>query len=214
MSLVEPSHVLPGLAGVVLAGGRSRRMGSDKALLPVPGLASRTFVEHLASLLAALCTEVLLVARDEMSGQEYASVSSQRTWRLVCDQEPGQGPLMGLYSGLRATTVSHALVLAVDLPCVQPALLAWLGAFPLTDELLVPRVAGIAQVLLARYPRTLLPTLEACLRAGRRDPRALLDHAPVRFLEEEQLRAVDPDLRSFANINTPEDFARASAACW
>lgn len=185
-------------------------MGSDKALLPVPGSTSQTFVEHLASLLSALCSEVLLVARDKASGEAYVSAGTQVTWRLVYDQEDERGPLMGLYSGLRAATGSHALVLAVDLPCVRPELLAWLGTFPLTDEVLVPRVAGIPQVLLARYPRAILPALEACLEAGRRDPRSLLDRVPVRFLEEEQLREIDPDLRSFANINTPEDLARLS----
>lgn len=200
--------VARGVAGIILAGGRSRRMGTNKAMLPVPGAISRTFVEQLATLLAAMCPEVLLVARDETSGQEYSSLSSV-CWRLVYDHIPDQGPLMGLASGLRATTLSHALVMAVDLPCVQPTLLAWLAALPLTDEILIPRVHGIPQVLLARYPRAILPTIEACLREGRRDPRALLDRAPVRFLEEEQLRVTDPELRSFMNVNTPEDFEQA-----
>jgi molybdenum cofactor guanylyltransferase len=198
------------VAGIILAGGRSRRMGTDKALLPVPGLTSRTFVEQLATLLAALCPEVLLVARDATSGQEYAALSP--ICRIIYDHIPDQGPLMGLASGLQATTCSHALVVAVDLPCVQPALLALLSAYPRTDELLIPRVQGIPQVLLARYPRATLPAIEACLREGRRDPKALLARVPVRFLEEEQLRVADPELRSFMNVNTPEDFAQASTA--
>ena len=200
-----------GIAGIILAGGRSRRMGRDKALLPAPGSTSHTFVEQLALLLAAHCAEVLLVARDAASGQEYASFSPQSSWRLVYDQTPDQGPLMGLASGLRAITCSHALVVAVDLPCVQSALLGWLAAFPLTDELLVPRVSGIPQVLLARYPRAILPAIETCLREGRRDPRALLERIPVRFLEEEQVRLVDLALRSFVNVNTPADLAQISS---
>lgn len=205
---VESTRTLPGVAGIVLAGGRSRRMGRNKALLPLPDDSSLTFVERLASLLAEICSEILLVARDEANGKEYLSVSRKQNWRLVYDQIPDQGPLMGLYSGLLASTFSHALVLAVDLPFVQPALLSWLSAFPLTDKVLLPRVQGIPQVLLARYPRAILPTIEACLRAGRKDPRALLEKVVVRFLEEEQLRAIDPGLRSFVNINTPEDFSR------
>ena len=205
---VESTRTLPGVAGIVLAGGRSRRMGRNKALLPLPDDSSLTFVERLASLLAEICSEILLVARDETNGKEYLSVSRKQNWRLVYDQIPDQGPLMGLYSGLQASTFSHALVLAVDLPFVQPALLSWLSAFPLTDKVLLPRVQGIPQVLLARYPRAILPTIEDCLRAGRRDPRALLEKVVVRFLEEDQLREVDPGLRSFVNINTPEDFSR------
>lgn len=188
-------------------------MGSNKALLPLPGGSSFTFVERLAALLSDLCAETLLVARDEPGGKEYAFFAPDARHRLVYDHIPDQGPLMGLYSGLQATTCSHALVLAVDLPFARPELLAWLRAFPLEEEALVPRVQGIPQVLLARYPRALLPIIEACLQEGRRDPRALLQRAPVRFLDEAELRAVDPDLRSFVNINTPEDFQQAQALC-
>lgn len=183
-------------------------MGQNKALLPVPGKASQTFVEHLAFLLSQTCAEVLLVARDEKSGRAYTALPNSSLWRLVYDQVPGQGPLMGLYSGLQATSSSHALLLAVDLPYIQPALLNWLSTFPLTDEPLLPRVQGIPQVLLARYPRSLLPGIDRCLRRGRRDLRALLEECSPRFLEEEELRRVDPELRSFRNINTPEDLYR------
>lgn len=198
------------MAGIILAGGYSRRMGQNKALLAAPGEASQTFVERLASLLSDICPEVFLVARDENSGKEYTSLPGAQLWRLVYDQLPGQGPLMGLYSGLLALSTSHALVLAVDLPFVQPALLRWLSAFPLDDELLVPRIHDIPQVLLARYPRSLLPIIEECLRRGRRDLRALLDVAPLRFLEEEEVRQIDPELNSFKNVNTPEDLQEAS----
>ena len=200
--------VSSGVAGIILAGGRSRRMGRDKALLSLPGADTRPFVTRLADLLTPICAEVLLVARDPASGQQYASLAPQPGWRLVYDQVPDEGPLMGLASGLRATICSHALVVAVDLPCVQSALLAWLAAFPLTDELLIPLIASVPQVLLARYPRAILPVIEICLNEGRRDPRALLERAPVRFLTEEQVYAVDPDLRSFLNVNTPGDLAR------
>lgn len=188
-------------------------MGRDKALLASLDRPFLTFIERLASLLFALCPEVLLVARDEISGKEYLALPqhSDQRWRLVYDQVPDQGPLMGLYSGLQATSFSHALVLAVDLPFVQPELLTWLCSFPLKAEMLVPRVQGIPQVLLARYPRALLPTIAECLQAGRRDPRALLARAPARFLEEEQVREVDPGLRSFVNVNTPEDLRQANA---
>lgn len=206
---MDAQPVRPGVAGIILVGGHSRRMGRDKALLPSPDGSSLTFVERLATLLAGLCREVLLVARDEASGREYAFVRQHWNARLVCDQAADRGPLMGLYSGLRAVSFSHALVLAVDLPFVRPSLLSWLSAFPLTDEVLMPRVQGIPQVLLARYPRSLLPTIETCLQAGRRDPRSLLAMAAVRFLEEELIREIDPELRSFVNVNTPEDFAQA-----
>jgi len=183
-------------------------MGRDKALLPLPQDASLTFVEHLAALLGEYCREILLVARDKTSGSRYAFVCQRQQARLVYDQVAGHGPLMGLYSGLQALSCSHALVLAVDLPGVQRALLSWLAAFPLSDEIVIPRVQGIPQVLLARYPRSLLPTMKTCLQSGRRDLRALLTQAPVCFLEEELVRRFDPQLHSFANMNTPADLSQ------
>ena len=112
---------------------------------------------------------------------------------------------MGLYSGLKATQSSTALVVAVDMPFVQPALLAFLLAHHEENTLLVPVVEGVPQVLLAIYPRSILPLIETLLQQGKRAPRALLEVAPVRYIEEAQLREVDPQLRSFVGINTPHD---------
>jgi molybdopterin-guanine dinucleotide biosynthesis protein A len=194
-------------------------MGRDKALLPLrvgesPGQFSveaaaiaeqQTFVARLATLLRTRCSEVILVARDEEQGRHYALPGV----RIVADVEADIGPLMGLYSGLQAIEATHALVAAVDMPFVQPAMLDYLLAQRLDEAIVVPRVEQIPQVLLAVYPRALLPLIEERLRAGRRDPRSLLEKARVHYLEEAQLRCIDPDLRSFVNVNTPEELQRA-----
>ena len=72
--------------------------------------------------------------------------------------------------------------------------------------MLVPIVNAIPQVLFAVYPRAILPLIEERLQAGRRDPRSLLDIASVDYIDEAQLRGIDPQLRSFVNMNTPEDY--------
>jgi molybdopterin-guanine dinucleotide biosynthesis protein A len=194
-------------AGIILAGGYSSRMGKDKALLPLPGDERHTFVSYLASVLATTCEEVVLVARDGEQAGRYKLPGI----RVVTDYEPGVGPLMGIYTGLCEIRCTHALIVAVDLPCVQASLVSFLLSQALPDELVVPVVGGIAQVLLAVYPQTLLPLVKERLQAGRRDPRSLLEAAQVRYIEEAQLRAVDPQLRSFLNVNTPEDLARVTA---
>jgi molybdenum cofactor guanylyltransferase len=188
-------------AGIILAGGRSQRMGTNKALLSLPGQASETFLARLVSTLAPLCAERLIVARDPA---QFAHVVLPDT-RLVFDEKPGGGPLMGLYSGLNAMQATTALVVAVDMPFVQPALLAFLLDCYKQDTLIVPVVEGIPQVLLALYPRSILPQIETLLRQGKHAPRALLEIAPVHYIEEAQLRQVDPQLRSFVGINTPQD---------
>ena len=115
---------------------------------------------------------------------------------------------MGLASGLRTIQSSHALVTAVDMPFLQPALVTFLLSQPLDERLVVPLVDDMPQVLCAVYPRAVLPLVEARLLAGRRDLRSLLELAPVRYVEEALLRQVDPDLRSFLNINTPDELAQ------
>jgi len=189
-------------SGIILAGGSSSRMGRDKALLPLPGNQAVTFIEYLASLLSASCAETLIVARDQAPATGYAFPGVGITF----DKAPGYGPLMGLYSGLSAIHTQLALVVAVDMPFVQPALLSFLLSQPLAPHtLLVPVVHNVPQVLLAVYPRSVLPLIEELIQQGRRDLRCLLEVAPVQYIEEAQLHQVDPQLRSFINVNTPEE---------
>jgi molybdenum cofactor guanylyltransferase len=188
-------------SGIILAGGSSSRMGKNKALLPLPGNQAVTFVEYLVSLLEEFCSETLIVARDQAHARDYVFPDV----RVTIDETPGIGPLMGLYSGLSAIHTTRALIVAVDLPFVQRALLSFLLSQPLpADSLLVPLMHNIPQVLLALYPRSILPIVKEQLLQGRRDLRCLLKVAPVQFVEEAQLIQIDPQLRSFMNINTPE----------
>jgi molybdopterin-guanine dinucleotide biosynthesis protein A len=195
-------------SAIILAGGRSSRMGSDKALLSLPGAQQVTFVEHLVSLITTHCPEVVLVARDAAQASQFASLTTLAgRVQIITDLIPGGGPLMGLYSGLRAIHASRALLAAVDMPFVSSAMLALLLAQATDEAVLLPVVDNAPQVLLAVYPSVLLPIIEERLQAGQRGPRSLLEKVPVRYLPEAQLRAVDPQLRSFINVNTPEEFA-------
>jgi molybdopterin-guanine dinucleotide biosynthesis protein A len=189
-------------SGIILAGGSSSRMGRNKALLSLPGSKNVTFVEHLVTLLEECCCETIIVARDKVRAQEFAFPGV----RVVVDETPGVGPLMGIYSGLQEISTARALVVAVDLPFVQPTLLAYLLSQPLAvDSLLIPLINDIPQVLLGVYPRSILPILKQQLRQGRRDVRCLLELVPVHYIGETQLLKVDPQLRSFININTPQE---------
>jgi molybdopterin-guanine dinucleotide biosynthesis protein A len=178
-------------------------MGQNKALLPHPNNQAVTFVEHLVSLLADCCVKTLIVARDQAQTSAYAFPGVHVTH----DKTPDIGPLMGLYSGLNAIDTERALVVAVDMPFVQPTLLSFLLSIPLkAGNVLIPVVHGVPQVMLAIYPCSVLPFITEQLRRGRRDLRCLLEVAPVQFVEEAQVLEIDPQLRSFFNINTPEEF--------
>lgn len=203
-------------SGIILAGGSSRRMGRDKALLPYPGKPGDpgcagdlqkpwTFLDQLVHVLSACCSEVLIAARDGEQALRYAYTGT----RIVLDSIPGGGPLVGLASGLQASSTPSALLVAVDMPFVAPQLLAFLFSLSQDGIMLVPRVNGHPQVTLAIYPRSILPLIDDLIRQGRRDLRSLLDAAPVRYIEEARLRALDPQLRSFTGINTPEEMQQS-----
>lgn len=201
-------------SGIILAGGSSRRMGRDKALLPYPGDSGYagdlkkpwTFLDQLVHVLSACCSEVLIVARDGEQASRYAYTGR----RVVLDSIPGGGPLVGLASGLEASSSPSALLVAVDMPFVVPRLLAFLFSLYQDETILLPRVNGYPQVTLAIYPRSILPLIDDLIRQGRRDLRSLVDvDMSVRYVDEEELRRVDPSLRSFTGINTPEELRQS-----
>jgi len=95
------------------------------------------------------------------------------------------------------------------MPFVTTQLLSCMFSRYQEDTILVPLVNGYPQVMLAIYPRSILPLIEERIEQGRRDLRCLLDDARVRYIEGEQLRIVDAELRSFTGINTPEEMQQA-----
>src|SRR5260370_38301452 len=137
----------------------------------------------------ACLSDVGLVSRVHAHAASY-SLPGVRT---AYDKVPDYGPLMGLYSGLSAIHTSHALVVAVDMPFVQPALLSLLLTHVQaldTHTLLVPLVNNVPQVLLAVYPHSILPSIEQRLQQGRHDLRCRLEPAHVKDIEEARLREI------------------------
>ena len=184
-----------GCSLVILAGGRSRRMGYDKATLPAGDV---TLIEHLARRLAPVVDEIIIAGGSVRAPLEGA--------RVVPDPQPGLGPLAGLLAGLTAATERHVWVVGCDLPDVEPALGGLLRVLAGDHEAVVPRPEEEPEGVCALYLRELAPRIEALLAAGERSIRALLDRSIVRYVAANELRAVDPELRSFRNINTPTDY--------
>jgi molybdopterin-guanine dinucleotide biosynthesis protein A len=187
------------VSAALLLGGASSRMGADKALLSVAGVAAAT---HLARLLAQLFAEVLLVG---------GTPPAEAPGRRVPDVPGPPCALRGLVSALAAAREPRVLVLATDLMAVTPDLLLGLVAFPEADAV-VPRAGGFAQPLCALYRREpALSAARACLAEGRLALAALFDRFEPRWLEGEDLAALDPEGGALANVNTPEDYARLAA---
>jgi molybdopterin-guanine dinucleotide biosynthesis protein A len=184
-----------GCSLVILAGGLSRRMGRDKASLPA---GDGTLIEHLARRLAPVVDETIVAG-----GSVRPDLPDVR---LVPDRAEGLGPLAGIYAGLTAARHPHVWVVAVDLPDVQPAIVRLLREMSAGYDAVVPRIGGEPQGVCALYQRNLASRIDALLNAGERSVKSLLAASTIRYVAPDELRAVDPQLRSFRNINTPADY--------
>jgi molybdopterin-guanine dinucleotide biosynthesis protein A len=187
------------VSAALLLGGASTRMGTDKAQLLVSG---EPAAACLAKLLASLFEDVLLVG-----GQPPASAPGRR----VVDAEGPRSALRGVASALAAAREERVLVLATDLMQITRDVLLGLTAFPDGDAV-VPRAGGFAQPLCALYRRApVLAAAKHCLARDTLALRALLERLDVRWLEGDDLAALDPGGSALANVNTPDDYARLVA---
>jgi len=188
------------VTGIVLAGGRSERMGVAKALLRLNG---ETFLQRAVSVLSDPCERVIVVAAQ---GQPVPDLVG---CKIVTDEEPGLGPLGGLVTGFAASGDQWHLVLACDLPLARPDVLRLLIGGCEGVDAVVPRTGGRLQPLLAAYSAACMEAGRQALAGGQRAVAAMLDRVKLIVLEEEALRRADPDLISFFNVNTWEEYQDA-----
>lgn len=203
--------------GIILAGGRSRRMelpaGGGKAAVEVAG---RPLLGHVCNAVRPAVDRLVVVAAPDQPLPDVAGIDA-----VIHDSLPGSGPLAGIADALRAAGpgVATAFVASCDVPLLKTELVRLL--LSCLDEpgvvWAVPWVAGHPQVLVSAMHTTLLPEIEATLAAGRRDPRGLIERlqptakeaaSPLRRVTAAELEAADPHLDSFADIDTPDDLAR------
>jgi molybdopterin-guanine dinucleotide biosynthesis protein A len=189
------------LDGIVLAGGQSRRLGVDKALLSLGGA---PLLQTVVQRVSEVCPRVI-VAVDRPGRYRRLRLPA----RFVADASPGLGPLSGLQSGLRACSMEYALVVACDLPFLNVELLRYMAGLPRSYQALVPRSAGRDHPLHAVYARSCLPEVDALLAAGGGSMQQLLDRLDVRRLDERDLQRIDPDGLSLLNLNEEADLERA-----
>ena len=201
------------LAGVVLCGGKSSRMGTAKAWLDFGG---EPLLSRVVRAVAEVATPIVVVAAP---GQDVPPLAPGIA--VVRDKVADRGPLEGIRAGLRAVASSSArfaFVSSTDVPFLAPALvrrLAVLAAGPPEYAVVVPRVGGRYHPLGALYALSVLGDVEALLDADRLRPFFLFERVPTLVADEALLLAdpalalADPELRSFRNVNTPEEYAAA-----
>lgn len=186
-------------SAIILAGGKSQRMGTSKALLDFAG---EPLIVHTVRKLERLFDEIIVVAAAE---QELPPLPV----RLVRDDIAYQGPVGGIYYGLRASSNTASFVTSCDVPFLRPSLVKHLIARITDYDVVVPYWQGRFQPLHAVYKRSVLPLLQQQLEQGQLRPVYLYEKVRTCEVQENEVRGVDSDGSSFINMNTPEEYEAA-----
>jgi len=207
---------------IVMAGGDSQRMGSDKASLLLDG---QTLLHSVIATMQQLFPQVIVSVRQPRAGIDLPQ---------VCDEQPDGGPLAGLVASLGQITTPWAFMVACDMPFVVPEVVELLAGCRIKPpsvppcqaggdrsspdkgrlggvsyQAVVPIVHGHPQPLAAFYAASCLAPMRASLAAQQKGLRGVLKQLDVRYVDEAEMLEADPLLRSFFDLDTPQDFAAA-----
>jgi molybdopterin-guanine dinucleotide biosynthesis protein A len=190
------------VSAFVLAGGRSSRMGTDKAFIEFQG---RTLLDRALALVTRITPNVCILG----SRAKFGAFG-----KVVEDEFAEHGPLGGIHAALRNSTSELNLILAVDMPFVQESFLKYLvsEAEKCDAAATVPRATGNWQPLCAVYRRTFADLAEPALRSGRNKIDPLFKEALVRVMAHDELEREGFDEDLFRNLNTPEELRAAGDA--
>jgi molybdenum cofactor guanylyltransferase len=190
------------ISAVVLAGGKSRRMGQDKRFLDLNG---QTLLQRVIETLESVFEEIVLVASGpapELAGLRHP---------VIQDLLPGCATLGGVYTGLASSRHAGVFVVACDMPFLNATVVRHLLKAATTADVVMPRLATGLQPTHAVYKKACLPHLERMAKTGHLKLQDIVEDRTVnaQLLTEDELRGDDPQLLSFFNINTPSDLERA-----
>ena len=192
----EPRHRTWNISAAIMAGGRSRRMGRNKALLPYRG---KPLIAHVFETLEALFEDIFLVTNDP---GPFDFLPCPK----IPDRVPGKGPISGIDAALRHSKNPFVLAVGCDAPFLSPLLLALLAEKAEGTDLVIPYGLHGPEPLCAIYGKGCLPQIEESLRRGDFPAVALIGRVRTREISRDEVASVDPGFRSFRNINTPDDF--------
>ena len=196
--LKDVSLRIEGVTGVILAGGKSTRYGSNKAFAEVHGV---RLIERTIRVMGQVFPRLLLVTN---TPAEYAYLQLP----MVEDLIKGLGPLGGIYTGLEVMEDENGLFVACDMPFLKEDLLRYMVTLRDDYDAVVPRVKWMVEPLHALYTKNCLPSIREFIRSHEHQIFKFFQKINVRYVEEEEIRRIDPDFKSFLNINKPEDIER------
>lgn len=193
------SSEFPQITGAVLAGGESKRLGRDKALLP---WGDGVLLEHVVAILRPLFSHTFVVARER-------SRLTHLGFEIVTDRIPGAHALAGIHAALSAARTPLVFVCACDQPLLTAAAVRLICQHRGPDAAVVPRIGGRLEPLFALYPRSFADHAEQLARAGNFRLRDFVTGAPHLELNDGAFQAAGVSLDVFANVNTDDDLEAA-----
>jgi molybdopterin-guanine dinucleotide biosynthesis protein A len=186
---------LEGITGVILAGGKSTRYGANKALVELHGT---KLIERVIHVMESLFERLALVTN---TPHEYSYLALP----MVEDIIKGLGPIGGIHTGLETISDETGFFVACDMPYLNQNLLRHMVTLKEGFDAVIPRIGWMVEPLHAIYTKQCLPAIRESLVSRDYQAMRFFEKIRVRYVDEEELRSFDPQLRSFFNINKPED---------
>lgn len=186
------------MTGIILAGGKSRRMGVNKSFL---NIGKTTIIDSILKVYKEIFSEIIIVTNNPKD-YEYCGV------RLERDIIPDCGPLGGIFTGLKLAVNQYCFIAACDMPFIDEDIIRHISGVKGYD-VVVPTIGGRYEPLFALYSKTCLAVLENQLLKRSLSVRDLYERCSVKELKSEELGREDIISLCFTNVNTPEDFSEA-----
>jgi molybdopterin-guanine dinucleotide biosynthesis protein A len=192
------------ITGVILAGGKSNRMGQNKALMSLGG---KRLVDRVVEVMRSVFDDLLMVTNTPGVYADLGLPMVRGVW-------PEKGSLGGVYSAIYHVATPYCLVVACDMPFLQTAVLRYLITQINDYDVVVPDVLGELQTLHAIYSKACLQPIERRLEMHRLRIIGFFPDVRVRTVTASELEPYDPALLAFQNLNTPEEFQAAEQRLW
>jgi len=183
------------VSGVILVGGKSTRYGRNKALVKIGGI---PLIERVTHVLQPLFKNVVLITN---TPKTYAHLNLPMYQDII----KGLGPLGGIYTALKSISEEAGFFVACDMPTLNPDLIAYMVELWKDHDVVAPKITWKIEALHALYRKSCLPPIEKLIKNGQYQVIRFFDLVSVRYVDENEIKRFDPSLRSFFNINLPED---------
>jgi len=191
------------ITGIILAGGKSTRIGAAKQQLKI---GKSHLIDRVLDTLSQFTSSILIVTAEDQAGPAKSAAPGAR---MVKDINPGKGPLGGIYTGLMHAETGYSLVVGCDMPFLNSGLIRYLIDGASGFDAVAPKIGWMIQPLHTIYSKSCVPSIEALIREDELQIIKLFDRVNTRYVTEKEIDRFDPDRLSFLNINTEGDLLKA-----